>query len=165
MPAKCRYNAQYHDDWAWSLAIKGATNDEIAEAFHISLSTFTNWLRDPNKKSLHDAVFDGKNIADAKVERSLYRRACGMTTKEEERVIQYDGDGNVLPVTVKTKIKENPPDTMAAMYWLNNRQRRFWSQRQEISVETQEKTDDVIIYLPQLEGENGGDESEKSTSD
>lgn len=33
MPALSKYNPEYHDDWAWSLAIKGATNDEIAEAF------------------------------------------------------------------------------------------------------------------------------------
>lgn len=36
MPALSKYNPEYHDDWAWSLAIKGATNDEIAEAFGIS---------------------------------------------------------------------------------------------------------------------------------
>ena len=33
MPALSKYNPEYHDDWAWSLAVKGATNDEIAEAF------------------------------------------------------------------------------------------------------------------------------------
>ena len=35
-----KYNEKYHDDWAWSLAIKGATNEEIAEAFGISVRTF-----------------------------------------------------------------------------------------------------------------------------
>lgn len=37
MAAPLKYNQAYHDDWAWSLAIKGATDVEIAEAFGISL--------------------------------------------------------------------------------------------------------------------------------
>ena len=40
MPALSKYNPEYHDDWAWSLAIKGATNDEIAEAFGISIGSY-----------------------------------------------------------------------------------------------------------------------------
>lgn len=30
MAAKPKYNAPYHDNWAWSLAAMGATNEEIA---------------------------------------------------------------------------------------------------------------------------------------
>ena len=32
MAAQLKYNPEYHDDWAWSLAIKGATDKEIADA-------------------------------------------------------------------------------------------------------------------------------------
>lgn len=88
-----------------------------------------------------------------------------MTLSEEERVVQFDSNGNALPIVIKTKKKDIPPDTMAGMYWLNNRQRRFWSQRQEIAVETKEQTDDVIIYLPELEGDNGGGSTEKADAD
>ena len=45
MPTPSKYNSEYHDDWAWSLAIKGATNDEIAEAFGISVRTFIRWMK------------------------------------------------------------------------------------------------------------------------
>ena len=54
MPALSKYNPEYHDDWAWSLAIKGATNDEIAEAFGISTRTFIRWKQE--HESLNDAV-------------------------------------------------------------------------------------------------------------
>ena len=30
MPTPLKYNPAYHDDWAWSLAIKGATDQDIA---------------------------------------------------------------------------------------------------------------------------------------
>ena len=46
MAAPLKYNQAYHDDWAWSLAIKGATDVEIAEAFGISVRTLNRWKKD-----------------------------------------------------------------------------------------------------------------------
>ena len=37
------YNEKYHDDWAWSLSVKGATDEEMAEAFGISVRTLHRW--------------------------------------------------------------------------------------------------------------------------
>lgn len=37
MAAPLKYNQAYHDDWAWSLAIKGATDVEIAELAYLAL--------------------------------------------------------------------------------------------------------------------------------
>lgn len=39
MAAKPKYNAPYHDNWAWSLAAMGATNEEIALAMGVSERT------------------------------------------------------------------------------------------------------------------------------
>ena len=36
------YNQKFHDDWAWSLAIRGATDAEIAEAMHVSRKTIAH---------------------------------------------------------------------------------------------------------------------------
>lgn len=38
MAAKPKYNAPYHDNWAWSLAAMGATNEEIALAVSLTMS-------------------------------------------------------------------------------------------------------------------------------
>lgn len=46
MPTPLKYNPAYHDDWAWSLAIKGATDQDIADAFHVSRRT----IRLPRKR-------------------------------------------------------------------------------------------------------------------
>lgn len=154
MPALSKYNPEYHDDWAWSLAIKGATNEEIAEAFGISKRTFIRWEKDHD--SLREAVLRGKYAADAKVEKSLYQRATGYTVTDTEKTIDMDRDGNPKPVRVKTTTKNIPADTMAIMYWLNNRKRSSWNQRQEVELSTGEEGEDVFIYLPS----NGRDGNE-----
>lgn len=146
MPAQSKYNPKYHDDWAWSLAIKGATNDEIAEAFGISVRTFIRWVKE--YESLATAVEEGKNIADAKVEKSLYGRTQEHTVTDTEKTLDMDKDGNPKPVRVKTTTRTIPADTMACMYWLNNRKRGSWSQRQEVSLTSGDEGEDVVIYLP-----------------
>lgn len=155
MPALSKYNPEYHDDWAWSLALKGATNDEIAEAFGISKRTFIRWEKQYD--SLREAVERGKFAADSKVEKSLYQRATGYTITDTERTIDMDKDGNPKPVRVKQTTKNIAPDTMAIMYWLNNRKRAQWAQRQEVNLSAGEEGEDVLIYLPA----NGRDEDEK----
>lgn len=147
MPAPSKYNPAYHDDWAWSLAIKGATNDEIAEAFGITVRTFIRWKQ--QFPSLDEAVTQGKDIADAKVEKSLYQRAIGYTVTDTEKIVEHDPkDGSVRPIRVKNTEKHIVPDTMACMYWLNNRKRTHWSQRQEVALSAGDDTEDVVIYLP-----------------
>ena len=147
MPAPSKYNPAYHDDWAWSLAIKGATNDEIAEAFGITVRTFIRWKQ--QFPSLAEAVSQVKDIADAKVEKSLYQRAIGYQVTDEERTIEMDPrTGEQRPAKVKKTIKNIVPDTMACMYWLNNRKRTHWSQRQEVALSAGDDTEDVVIYLP-----------------
>jgi hypothetical protein len=131
MPPLSKYDSKYHDDWAWSLAIKGATNEEIADAFGISVRTFIRWCN--TFESLKDAVQKGKDISNSKVVRSLYERAIGITVEEKEESITIDRDGNARPAKIKKTTKRFPPDTMAIMYWLNNREREHWRQRQEIT--------------------------------
>lgn len=155
MPSKSRYNPEYHDNWAWSLAVKGSTNEEIAEAFGINVRTFIRWKN--QNESLAKAVDEGKNQADANVEHSLYQRAIGYEVTEKETTIDMDKDGNPKPARIKTTTKKVIPDTMACMYWLNNRQRKYWSQRQEVDLTANNGEDDVIIYLP-ADGRDGNDE-------
>lgn len=82
MAAPLKYNQAYHDDWAWSLAIKGATDVEIAEAFGISVRTLNRWKKDHESFML--ALTAGKDQADAKVEKKLYERAIGYRYTEKE---------------------------------------------------------------------------------
>jgi transposase-like protein len=131
-----RYRKDFHDPWAWSLAVKGATIEEIAAAFGIARKTLHQWLKDDNKKSLQESVTDGKQAADAHVEKSLYKRCLGYTVTEAEKLLGYDENGKAHQKQTRIREKHIPPDTMAIMYWLNNRHRKdgTWSQKQEIAV-------------------------------
>lgn len=138
---RAEYNPQYHVDWGWSLAIKGATDQEIADAFGVSRMTISRW-----KKKYPDfakALAKGKNAADAKVEKSLFDRCIGYEYEEEEKLIEVHKDGTSKIGTIRTRKKRVLPDTMAIMYWLNNRSRDTgeWSQVQNIK--KQDKTEPV----------------------
>lgn len=142
MPAPKKYNPQYHDAWAWSLAVKGATDQEIADAFGVSRQTIIRWSKTVNDKgeevltSFGEALQAGKGPADAQVERKLFERCLGYEYEEVKQIIEHDGQGR--PSIKKSEVtkKAVPPDTMAIMYWLNNRKRKTgeWSQRQDISL-------------------------------
>lgn len=153
------YNEKYHVDWAWSLALKGATDEEIAEAFHISVRTLHRWKK--THPELLTALEEGKDVADAKVKRSLYQRAVGYEAKEVTQIIERDpatGTQRVSKTQVTTK--HIVPDTMACMYWLNNRSKGEFSQRQEVtlggSVRTspmEKLTEDELRSLARLDEE------------
>lgn len=158
------YNEQYHDDWAWSLSLKGATDEEMAEAFGISVRTLHRWKK--SYPSLKESIDAGKEIADAKVKRSLYQRAIGYDAKDVEQIISTDkatGRQNIERTRVTTK--HIAPDTMAIMYWLNNRSKGEFSQRQEItlggSVKTspmEKLTEEELRALARMdEGQDGGE--------
>lgn len=164
MPAAKKYNPDYHDAWAWSLAMKGATDQEIADAIGISRMTVNRWskTKDANGQevltSFGQAIQDGKAAADARVEKKLFERCMGYTVEEEEKVIDVNKDGSSKIGRITSRKKHIAPDTMAIMYWLNNRMRKSgeWSQRQDINLSLDNDGEDVVIYIP----DNGRDDSE-----
>ena len=157
MAAPTKFNPDIHMDWAWSLAIRGATDQDIADAFHVSERTINRWKyeTDASGKPITDENGEkvlsefgkllacAKEAADAKVEKCLFQRCTGFDHTEEERILEYNPDGSVKPVKVRTVKKSVPPDVMAIMYWLNNRKRKTgeWSQKQDITLRTETEVD------------------------
>jgi hypothetical protein len=145
MPAIPKYNAQYHNSWGWSLAIKGATDVDIAKAFGITKKTLISWkytgVIDPDgHKVLTEfgkSLQSGKDAADSNVERAMYKRAIGYEYVEEETIIEADGKGGHKPIKIKKTTRNVPPDTMAGMYWLNNRSKNTgeWAQKQTVTLD------------------------------
>jgi len=155
MAAQPKYNALYHDDWAWSMAAMGATNEEIASAMGISKRTIIRWAKE--HESFGKALAEGKGVSDAKVIRSLYQRATGYDYTEEKKIVEYDKEGNVKPVKVEKTTKHVPPDVAAQCFWLKNRQRQNWQDRPQYYLQDGGDNDtEVHIYLP----DNGRDDSE-----
>ncbi len=117
----------YHDgipEAARKMCLLGATDQEMADIIGVSLSGFEEWKR--TKPALIEALTRGKMMADANVASRLYERAMGYS---HEAVKIFMPAGKEEPVYARYT-EHHPPDTNAAKYWLNNRQKDRWKERQ-----------------------------------
>ena len=117
----------YKEDYArqaYELALLGLTDEDMIRVFDIAPQTFYNW-RNAHPEFL-EALKRGKDAADAKVAVSLYKRATGY---EHEAVKIFNDQGAPLIVDY---IERYPPDTTAAIFWLKNRQRATWRDKQDV---------------------------------
>lgn len=106
---------------ARKLAEFGATLREIGEFFEISERSVINWMH--WYPEFAAAVKTGKDIADDRVEQSLYRRALGYRY-DAKKVFLHEGK----PVIVEYE-EVCPPDTTACIFWLKNRRKDEWRDR------------------------------------
>ena len=96
----------------------GQTDRELADFLEISIQTLLNWKAE--YPEFLGAVKNAKDVADERVERSLYHRAIGYTFEAEE-VFQFQGE------IVRAKVRKHvPPDTVACIFWLKNRRKDVW---------------------------------------
>ena len=108
--------------WGVSLARRGCSNAEIAEAFGVSERTVYRWCR--AHPEFCQALSESKSKADEAVVDSLYRRACGVTVTEKRESVTERG--GVKTRKVEKVTKELPPDVCAMLWWLKNRQPELW---------------------------------------
>lgn len=121
--APAKYDPERHIPLIKGLARDGLTMAEMAEYIGIHKNTLTNWGK--RYPELGVALKNGRAEADAKVEDSLFRKACGITVKEVRKTVVEDANGNKTK-RVEEYTKELPPDTTAIIYWLKNRQPDKW---------------------------------------
>lgn len=99
-------------------------------------STYYEWKR--RFPALAEAVANGKEVVDVKVENALLKRALGYTYTETKREGTVNGIKNgTAKITVIEKTM--PPDVAAIIFWLKNRKPEVW---REIITETQELLED-----------------------
>lgn len=106
------------------LSRRGLTQQEIADILEIGADTVSHWLQKPE---LFAFIKQAKNVADAIVVRSLYERAVGYEFEQEEVLHHKGGDSEVVRVS-----KRLPPDVVACIFWLKNRQQQDWKDRSEM---------------------------------
>lgn len=108
---------------AGKLCVLGATDDNLADFFEVSVRTIANWK--VQHVEFLQALKAGKDEADDRVERSLYQKAVGYTF-DSEKVFQHQGE------IVRAPFREHvPPDTTACIFWLKNRRPADWRDKHE----------------------------------
>lgn len=107
-----------------TMAREGLTDVMIGSILGVDERTLTNWKAQPEFVS---ALKRGKDWADSQVIKSLYQRAIGYD-HEDTYFSSYLGVVTETPYT-----KHHAPEVLAGIYWLNNRQKEDWKQRQDIT--------------------------------
>ena len=125
---------------AWKLAQLGATDQEVADFFEVDVRTIYRWKHD--HKEFCQALKAGKDIADDRVERSLYQKAIGYE-QDEVKIFMPANAANPVYAPFRAKIA---PDTTAAIFWLKNRRAAQW--RDKVETEHSGSALTVVINKP-----------------
>lgn len=103
----------------------GATDLEMADFFGVDVRTFYRWKAE--HEDFCQSVKIGKDVADDRVERSLYQKAIGY---EQDAVKIFMPGGAEAPVYADYREKI-APDTTACIFWLKNRRREQWMDKSQ----------------------------------
>jgi transposase len=104
----------------------GHTDPELAEFFGVHTQTINNWKR--KYPEFLYALKGSKEVANKRVERSLYERANGYSY---DAVKVFMPAGSKQPVVVHYT-EHCPPDVGAAFIWLKNRDPERWRDVQNV---------------------------------
>jgi hypothetical protein len=121
-----KYKEAFNDQ-VFEMALLGLSDSQMANIIGITEQTFNNWKTE--YPMFFESLTQGKENADGKVAKAMYKRALGLTIIEEA----LTKDGQVVQLR-----KELPPDTPAAKHWLANRQRKLWANNGESTFNTTE---------------------------
>jgi len=117
-----KYKPEYNS-LAEYVTSKGFTDEEIARLLGVSDKTIDNWkVQFPE---FLRSLKKGKEIADDNVERSLYQRATGYS-HPDVHITNFQGKVTITPI-----IKHYAPDPTSIIFWLKNRRKEDWRDRQE----------------------------------
>ena len=118
---------EVYAEQAFRLCLLGATDEELADFFHIQVSTLNKWKK--AHPDFVESIKKGKVEADSNVAESLYKRALGYS-HPDVHISNFQGEITVTDIT-----KHYPPDTGAAFIWLKNRQPDKWKDKSDVGVE------------------------------
>lgn len=137
-----KYKPEFAEQ-AEKLCKLGATDLEVADFFNVNVATLNRW-----KATFPDfcaSIKTSKEIADERVERSLFARAAGYEHDEVDiRVVA----GEIVQTPIR---KYYPPDTTACIFWLKNRRPDLWREKREQEASESTVNDvlrDLINKLP-----------------
>lgn len=110
------------------LCLLGATDQEIADFFEVDVRSIHRWKADNDE--FCRALKAGKEVADDRVERSLYQRATGYE-QDEVKIFMPAGAAEPVYASYRAKVA---PDTTACIFWLKNRRPDLWRDKTQAEV-------------------------------
>ena len=134
-------------------ARKGLSDQQIAKNIGISRSTLNEWRK--KYPDISDTLKKGKEVADAEVENALYLKCIGHKVQLKKtfkvKKIEYNDAGRKIKEEEHLETGEDevyiPPDTKAIIFWLTNRMREDWKERQNTQMEQDETEESGVIML------------------
>lgn len=151
--APTKYKPEYNNQ-AYRLCLLGFNDKELAKYFDVDTGTINNWKKD--YKEFFNSVTSGKEIADANIAESFYKRAKGYDFEEVTfEKIDVKGNLEVTPnelITTdaykkKIVLKHLPPDAGAALNWLKNRQKDKWRDKQSFEFDLEQFSDEQLEMI------------------
>lgn len=131
----------------------GATDQEMADFFEVDVRTLYRWKH--GQESFCQALKTAKEVADERVERSLYQRATGY---EQDEVKIFMPGGAELPVYAPFRAKI-APDVTAGIFWLKNRRSDKWRDKTEVDHNIKGELAELIaarrVQAAQIEAPDG----------
>lgn len=131
-------------------AREGLTYEQIAHNMGIGLTTLKEWRQ--KEPTIQATLKKGREVVDYEVENALYKKCLGYNALLKKtfklKRVEYNPDGK--------KIKEYeelvdgydevhiPADTTAQIFWLKNRRKEQWREKQEYN------NDEELIKLDKL---------------
>ncbi len=120
-------------------AMSGLTKEQIASNIGISTKTLYEWIK--KYSNICEALKKSREVADYQTVNSLFQNANGFEYFEEVAIkikeTGFDDNGRKWEKEKVEKVKVKKvklPETMAQMYWLNNKLKNDWKQRQEVDI-------------------------------
>lgn len=138
MQSELRRNPKFFDI-AFQLALLGATDAQLADAFGVSIKTIEYWKRTDTE--FRKTLLNGKLLADSQQAASLFK--CGLGYDyEEDVVVSYRGHNEILRVR-----KHRPANPWAAYKWLSLRQRDHWHDTHSVDITNKNINANISIDL------------------
>lgn len=122
MARPTKYQKAYAEQ-ARKLCLLGYTDADLADFFEVDEATINRWKI--AHKEFCESIKKGKAVADSEVASKLFHRATGYEHPEDD-IRAIEGKIVITPT-----VKHYPPDTTAAIFWLKNRQKERWRDKQD----------------------------------
>lgn len=132
------YKPEYVEQ-ALKLGKLGLTDVELGVFFEVSIKTIERWKQTYSDFCL--ALKNGRSMADAEVASKLYHRAVGYE-HPDVHISNFQGEITATPI-----VKHYPPDTVACIFWLKNRQKEKWREKAAEPTEKPEESAKLVRGL------------------